>query len=327
MRELLRPPAHRGPLIAAGAVVLAAGVVLAQLRLEEPLGDGIHLLYAALAGGLVFGLGLQARLEGGAPAAYQSVLLVTGLVLLAVALLRLADVLGAGDAGYPSGAVVWTSLVFGALALGPATRLNSGFCLLLAALAAVVAVLHAVDWLASPDGPTPYRILLVAASLGFVLVALVLRGGRYRSSVLMVDLAGLLMVALALSLVGVLELFDVLAAGDSGAAAGTGWELLVLAAACGLIAFGAVDRQPGPAYLGVLELVLFVVLAVQTDDDAATLLWWPLVLLALGAGVMGAGLRPRRPLPPEPPAYRAGDRPLASTSDGDETVVRVRVEE
>ena len=42
---------------------------------------------------------------------------------------------------------------------------------------------------------------------------------------------------------------------------------------------------------------------------------------------MAAGLRPRRPLPPEPPAYRAGDRPLASTSDGDETVVRVRVDE
>ena len=35
--DLLRPPAHRGPLIAAGAVVLAVGVVLEELRLDDKL--------------------------------------------------------------------------------------------------------------------------------------------------------------------------------------------------------------------------------------------------------------------------------------------------
>ncbi len=33
--DLLRPPAHRGPLIAAGAVVLALGIVLEELRLGD----------------------------------------------------------------------------------------------------------------------------------------------------------------------------------------------------------------------------------------------------------------------------------------------------
>ena len=45
----------------------------------------------------MLGLGLQAALEDGRPAAYQSVLLVCGLLLLGGALLELAHLLGAGD--------------------------------------------------------------------------------------------------------------------------------------------------------------------------------------------------------------------------------------
>jgi hypothetical protein len=59
------------------------------------------------------------------------------------------------------------------------------------------------------------------------------------------------------------------------------------------------------------------VLAAQ-DGGRATLAWWPLLLLLLGGGVMAVGLRPRAPLPPEPPAYGAGDLPLAARSAGDE---------
>lgn len=325
MRELLRPPAHRGPLIAAGAVVLATGLLLAQLRLEDPVGDGVHLAAAALVAALLLGLGVQARLEGGAPAAYQSVLLVTGLMLLAVALVRLADVLGAGDDGYPAGAFVWGSLAFGGVALFLGARLRSGVSLFLAAVAGVAAVLNAVEWLFDPESATPFRVLLVLMAFGLVLLALVLRGGRYRSSVLLVDAAGLLMIAMGATFLSVGALIGL--GGVGGGDAGSGWELLLLAAACGLIAFGAVDRQPGPAWIGGAALLLFVVLAVQTDDGADTLLWWPLLLLLLGGGAMAAGLRPRDPLPPEPDAYPAGDRPLASRTDGDDdVVVRVHVD-
>ncbi len=45
MLELLRPPAHRGPLIAAGVVLLAVGVALIQFRLDA---DLVHALSAAL---------------------------------------------------------------------------------------------------------------------------------------------------------------------------------------------------------------------------------------------------------------------------------------
>ena len=92
MLELLRPPPHRGPLIAAGAVVLAAGLVLGMLRLQDALAPvpswsrGRRPDARARAG--------QAPSEEGRPPAYQSVLLVTGLLLLWIALWWLADLLG-----------------------------------------------------------------------------------------------------------------------------------------------------------------------------------------------------------------------------------------
>jgi len=323
LAHLLRPPSHRVPLIASGAVLLAVGVAMQQLRMEEAWGDGVHLVVAGASAGLLLWLGAQASLESAAPRASQSVLLVTGLLLLAVALFRLADVLGAGDDGYPSGAVVWTSLVLCGAALFPAVRRNSAICAFIAAVAGVVAVLHAWDWIFHPGSLTPYRWLLLLGSLGFVVLSLALRGGRYRHSVLMVDVAGLMMAALGLSLLE-LPLIAVVGIGEAGT--GTGWELMLLAAGCGLVAYGAVDRQPGPAFLGVFVLGLFVALAVPTGDGDATLLYWPLLLLLLGAGVMAAGLRPRRPLPPQPAGYKPGDMPLAATSTDEETIIRVRHE-
>ena len=53
-------------------------------------------------------------------------LLVCGLLLLEVALLELADVLGADFQGdFPAGAFVWTSLLLCGAALYPALRRNS----------------------------------------------------------------------------------------------------------------------------------------------------------------------------------------------------------
>ena len=77
--ELLRPPAHRGPLIAAGAVLFTVGIVLEEMRLDDELPLWLHLVITAAAAALIYGLGVQAAPEGGRPAAYQSVLLVCGL--------------------------------------------------------------------------------------------------------------------------------------------------------------------------------------------------------------------------------------------------------
>jgi hypothetical protein len=324
--ELLRPPAHRGPLIAAGAVLFTAGIALEEIRLDDALPNGLHLLIVAASAALILGLGLQARPEAGSPAAYQSVLLVSGLLLLEGALLELAEILGADFFdGFPAGALVWTSLLLAAAALYPAIRLNSAIAGMIAGIALGVAVLSAANWLFGADSQTFYRWLLLALAVAYVLASLVLRGERPRHAELIVITAGLGTLSIALvasvgAVAGTLLGFG--SGGEEGFLPGF-WEFVVLAAGCGLIAYGAVDRVPGAAWLGIAHLLAFIAAASAGADD--TLLWWPLILLALGASVLAAGLRPRRPLPPEPEGYSV-DRPLASRTD-EEITIRVRNDE
>src|SRR3954471_8736916 len=124
LRELLRPPPHRGPLIAAGAVALTVGLGVSALRLRDTLAPGLLAAPLLASGALVFWLGAQAPNEDGRPPAYQSVLLATGLPLLYAGLLALV---------WPPapGALVWSSAIVGALALWPAFARNSAISLLL----------------------------------------------------------------------------------------------------------------------------------------------------------------------------------------------------
>jgi hypothetical protein len=130
---------------------------------------------------------------------------------------------------------------------------------------------------------------------GFAAIAQ--RDRRLRHGVALIDAAGLAVLAIALTFAGGGFVGD----GDGSAAVGWGWELLIVAAGFGLIAYSSVDRQPGPAYLGVANLTLFTVItSVGVSTGGATLLGWP-VALAVGAVVLLAiGLRPTVPAPPPP---------------------------
>jgi hypothetical protein len=305
--ELLRPPAHRAPLIAAGAVLFTAGLVLTEQRLDQKLPLGVHFLLLAAATALLLGVALLSPLDGPRPTPSQSVLLVCGLLLLALALLRLSEVLGSGpDLSAPD--LTWTSLVVAGAAAVPARRRNSAIATMIAAVALAVAVLAAAEWLFGPVSMAADRWLLLALSLACVLASLALRGDRPRDAELLVITGGL--ATLAIPVIAAAQVL--LPIGGADGLLPAFWELVALAAGCGLIAYGAVDRVPGAAWLGVAHLLAFVIVVNAAAE--ATLLWWPLILLALGGGVMAAGLRPRRPLPPEPAGYSL-DRPLASRAD------------
>jgi hypothetical protein len=315
--ELLRPPPHRGPLIASGAVLLATGLGLVQLRMS--IAPGWNALILGTAAALILGLGAQAPNEGGRPPAYQSVLLVVGLLLLYVALLRLADALGADFRTGSAGAFTWTGIVESAIAGWVAIFRRSAICALISAIAAGIALLAAVDWIFDPSGFGVARWILLVVAGALVIASLALRAGSPRHAELLIDGAGLAILAIAGQALFAVAIGFVAPFGTVPThPLPNFWEFVVLAGGCGLVAFGAVDRSPGPAWLGLLNLVAFVVLVGQGE---ATLKWWPLILLLLGVGTMVAGLRPRTPLPPEPGAYRLGEQPLASRASDDDTIV------
>jgi MFS family permease len=304
--DLLRPPPHRGPLIAAGTVALAVGIALVEVRLADRLGAGIRAGILLVPGALWFWLGAQAPNEDGRPPAYQSVLLITGVAALWFGLGTVAGGLGM-DA--PT-ALILPSLITAGAALWAALRRASAVCLLLAVVLGGVAL--AATWMWLLDGHVwVLRWLLLAMAATLVLASLGLHASAPRHAQQLVNGAGLMTLALAATGVRLDEETIVL---------GGFWQAVLLAAGLGLLAFAAVERAPGPAWLGVLNLLAFVSAASHAD----TLYWWPLVLLAAGGAMLAAGLRPRRPLPPEPPAYKAGDAPLAARAEEDEMVFRVR---
>jgi hypothetical protein len=303
--------------IGAGVVVLAALVLVVRSRFDETWGPGAHLLVSALAAGLVLAMAVLSPREGDTPRPYQSVLIVAGFVLAFAALLALAEVLGADSPLSESGTVVWVGALLTGLAAYFALDRNSAIGTLLAAVTAGIVVLAFVDWVFEPDSTATFRWILVLLTGAYVLSALSQRDRRRRHAVQLVNAAGLAVLALAYTFAAtslLLDLIPSLSRFDPGGerldSVGWGWDLFMLACAFGLIAYAAVDRETGPAYLGVANLLAFVYIASPQGEDGASLIGWPL-LLAIAAGAMlWVGLRPTDPAPPEP----HGDAPEAPTT-------------
>ena len=298
----LRPHPHRGDLIAVGAVPLAVGVSLIDIRFDGEWGSGILLVLSAVPAALLLAMGLLAEREGEHPRAYQTILLVTGLALALSALVHLAEVLGADDPLTTSGSLTWIAAAFASVAAVPAwERVNSPICALIEVVAGGVALLAFVDWVFEPESTTTFRWLLLLLIGVYGAAHLRWREPRPRHAVHMVNAAGLAGIALAATFVD----FNLDGGNLFGSTANAWWELVIAAVGFGLVAYAAVDREPGPAYLGAAVLVLFVTLAGIPGKEGASLIGWPLLLLLAGGAALAAGLRPLRPLPPPPDADRA----------------------
>jgi hypothetical protein len=289
---MLRPLPHRGDVVAAGAVALAALVALLQIRFDATWDDAVHALYAAVALGFVGMLALGAEREGDEPRAYQSALLATTFALATVTLTRLAQVLGS-DGLDSSGTLAWVGGALGALGLALGVTRGSALCILLGAVSIVLAVLGLFDLLFDP-GTQSFRWLLLTITAVLAIATVANRDRRPARAIALADVGGLTALALALTFV-VDQIF-----GSSplfGPGAGTGWELFLYACGFGLCAFSAVDRAPGPGWIGVVVLLATTVMAA---GGKATLIGWPLVLAVGAGGLLAIGLRPSRPLPPAP---------------------------
>jgi hypothetical protein len=323
--EALRPEPHRGDQVAAGAVVLVTAIYVLETRFEQAWGPGIRLVIDALAAGFVGALAVQSPIEGERPRAYQSVLYVATFFLALAMLRNLADVLGANEPLSASGTIVWVGAVLVALCTWFSVRRNSAIMTLLGAVSLAIVVEAFIDWVFDPNGVTTFRWILLLLVLAFALASLNQRGERPRHGVQFVNAAGLAAVVLGLTFAIDLifsGLSSVLGGGPERHGVGTGWELFLLACGFGLIAYSAVDREAGPAYLGVVVLALFVGIAAPRSADGASLIGWPIVLLLMAGGMLAIGLRPSHPLPPPPDAGAPPPPPPTPLGGEDTTEVQ-----
>jgi len=231
----------------------------------------------------------------------HSVLLITGLLALVLALVLLAEVLGANR---PPGAggLGWIFALEAAAAAVAARHANSAACTLIAALAAGVAAEALVIWIFSPHGLGTARAILLTLTIIYAGMAVRLRDRRRRHAVAFVNAAGLATLTVgATYLVGLI--------GENPGGAPFGWKAFLVLIGTGLVAYAAIDREPGPGYLGLAVLGTFVVLAGAPVVARGSLVGWPLFLLIIGGAGIGVGLRPRRPLPPSPDANISGAAP------------------
>jgi hypothetical protein len=317
----VRPHPHRGDLIAAAAVPLTVGVLMVEVRFNGVWGRGVLFVLALLATALVLGMGLLAPLEEARPRAYQTVLLVAGLTLLAFTIFQLARVLGEDSPLSASGTVTWMTTLFAAVAAVAAWDRRSPICALIEFVAGGITLLAFVQWVFDPRGPNTSRWLLLVLIVVYAAVHVRLRDQWPRHAVHAVNAAGLAAIVLAVSYLGGIFLPVRLVGGGH---AGTGWELVLLAVGLALVAYAGVDREPGPGYLGFAVLVLFVAIAGPRSLSGASLIGWPILLLILGGAGVAAGLRPRRDLPPEPasPVPAPPPRPMSGPAAEAPTEVR-----
>ncbi|MGZ4183537.1 MAG: hypothetical protein ACXVUL_22980 [Solirubrobacteraceae bacterium] len=315
--ERLRPAPYRGDVTAAGAIPLALSAIVIDLRMTQ-WSVGVRLVVVALIAGLILTMGWLTPLDDPTPKTYHSILLITGLLPLLVALQLLAEALGANSNLFPfigAGRVAWTFAAEAIAAVICARRANSAACTLIAALAAGVAVEAGVRWIFGGDLDT-VRLVLFLLSLCFAVGAVRLRDGQRRHAVALVNAAGLAALTLGATYVIAINVSsqvtrsgfsDVQSFGFGAASGPAGWEIYLLAIGFGLIGYAGSDLEPGPAYIGVLVLFTFAVMA---GSGNGTLIGWPLFLLALGVVGLVIGLRPSTPAPPPPPAAVAPTIPL-----------------
>lgn len=311
MFGLLKPQPFRGDVVAAGVTVLVIAAGLFELRVIDTLDPVIRSAVLTVLWAFVLTLAVRSPVEGDRPRAYQSVLYVATLIFALLALAALASALGSDGWLDGAGTRSWV-LALMTLHAGLLGWLrNSPVCTLLAA--AGFAGVLAVGLLGLTDGDElgGVRWLLLAVAAGYAINAVRLHTPQPRHAVAFAEASGVTLVGLAVTWTGMLlplpggGAFPVDGVDAGSADPAVGWTIVLLAAGLGLVGYGGVQRERGPIWIGALLLLHFCML--ELDGG---LLWWPLLLFALAAALLVAGLRPTTPAPPEPGADVPAAEPL-----------------
>src|SRR4051812_9558639 len=199
MAAVLRTDDERGPMVAAGLVLLAVAIFLTDVRFDNQWAAGGRLVITALPALLALGVAFFAP-KVDVPPPWLSAILVVEFALVLLALGQLADALGADSPLGSSGTLTWVGLVVTGLAVLSARRHNSAVMALLARLIATVTLLAFVDWAFDLDKPLrTVRWLLMFAAIVLAAVSVVAGRQRPRHGIALLNAAGLVVIALALT--------------------------------------------------------------------------------------------------------------------------------
>ncbi|WP_210493744.1 hypothetical protein [Patulibacter sp. SYSU D01012] len=287
----MRLHAHRGNTLTAGAVVLTAFAVEAELRGLGPRGVRLGLVAALFA--LTAWAGVRSPREAGGIRVYQEVLLVLAVAAGTGTLAQGAVVLGLGPgapvaAGWAALVALGGALLAAALTRGRDATMAPGA----GALLGLVALVAGAGALWPGDDPrVGVRLALLVAMVALTVGIVDRLERRYRQAIVLADVLAVVLVLLAgtFLLPHVPGAEDALGLPPAAPGAAWGWQALLLVAGFGLVGVGSTLHEHGPGWLGALGLVAaLVVLA----DGHHAFVGWPLALLVAGCVLVAVALRP-----------------------------------
>jgi hypothetical protein len=308
-----------------GGLAFAVGALILFVRKAGGLGDGAEwaefplLLVVLVPCTLLYGLGVVGRTSGHPLQPWQSVLLVTGVLLVPLVLFQFLDTIG-GNTG-DSLNVAWIFAATAGLAAYASFNLGAAYQTFLGAVAAIVAWLAFWDKVLDDPSINTLRWLLIVIGVAYLAGALALRRREAPQAPELITGAGI--AAVLVGILGAANVLAELAAGlfapeFEGGGQSAFWDVFLLATSLALVAYGARVRARGPAYIGAIGLVVFILIIgvevgaiADLEDPEGKLVGWPLILLLVGAAGLLAGLRPGRAGAPPPPG-QPGEGPEAT---------------
>jgi hypothetical protein len=256
---------------------------------------------------VVFGLGALGALAAGEVARWHAVLMVAGVLLSVLAFGQLWDLVGVNTDSSGFGFLILVCVA--GLAAFASFGVGAAYQALLAALAGIGAWLFFFDMILDEPGVTAFRWLLLVLAVMYAVAAYALRDGDAPQAPEFVTAAGI--VAVLVGLIGVIaETGNVIGPLIFGASPGAGegqsivWDIWLLLISLALVAYGAVARARGPAYVGFIGLLAFAIFQgaevnalLEGDEPDSSFVGWPLILILVGAAGLLAGAAGGRPPP------------------------------
>jgi hypothetical protein len=301
---------QRDTLRLAGAVTITAGILVLLVRKGDDWADFPLLLVVGIPFLLFYGLGTGAIQlgggdgDGGGLPAWRATALVLGILFAAATFSQAIETIG-GDPN-KSGWVFVIFLLTSVSAAFAAAVHGLRYGWLLAGLAAIVSWMALLDAIFDPSATAVRWFFLIIAVL-LAAVAWMQKDSDPEETTELVTAAGV--AAVAAGVTALLAAAGSLIGASIGAAFGGApdfsgvsrqrdeWDFFLLVVSVALIWYGARAPWRGPAYVGAIGLLAFVLSAgtdiasiLEGDEASTDLVGWPLLLLVLGGAALAAGL-------------------------------------